>query len=1824
MKRLLLLFACWLSVVSLYAERVDVQTAQTVATNLATQMQEENSGMRSSSSAGVSLVYTAFGGSITPGNLKSGTNEADFYAFNIGSGQGFVIVSGEDRVHPVIGYSQKGAFKADKIPDNIKSWLEHYQEEITYAIKNNLQPSDKIQQEWLAYKSGIAMVAATAKVSLPTAEWNQGDPYNKMCPLIGGQRTLTGCVATAQSIIMKYHNHPTRATGGVSSYDGVTISYDNYKWENMLSQYNKGYSQTQADAVATLMFHCGANVEMDYGTEASGAVTALCAQSLIKNFGYDKQTRYIQKSRYNWDEWKELLNNELNDRRPVLYSGRSRSGGHAFVCDGSTSDGAYHINWGWGGYLNGNFLLTTLDAEGDHNGYSDDQGMTIGIQPAINSDYSYALRLYKSMSSDAKSVQQNTPFSLNVALINEGSADYTGYVNIALVDASYKIKEIISKSEQVNIELGGARYSWFEQKFNCTPTIALNNSDKVVAVYSPDGNNWEIAKGGSDMATEMSVTSGVIQPGKDDPNEPDAPLNISMFSNGFDGSYAPKGSNYTSVVIGFTSSDLSVPIRFRYKLKESSWRNKMTMSYGKSFDAINTPFKFESDGVAWMEANGHTIEYDQIRNYIKLEASETGTMEYEIAVYDPSKTTQYAKFDCSVQIVNPIQVSLSEIKGAKNTDIPFTLSVTDPGDFSRKQVRIQINSSSLTKENTTIKYTSGNSPETIVLSNPYPGSDNIEGEHTLSSLATTTYNYTFRSTSPLSESLMNLEIIDASNNQSIPHRAGTNITITDKEVPTPPEEVKYSPLQITNQGEQIGIATDQENMSKGSSCYLLAGAIKLSTGSFQGYMAVALTTGDHKIKEIISTPFDISFPDEYSWYSSFSFNCRIVNSTVESTDLIRLVSSTGSSVDDLANWSIVDGKNNETTNFIKAKGQEIRYHKITLPTVSGATIKSIGGSNADKVIHGWFYQFAVIPDDPSYTIAVKLDGKLIKPSITEQPTEYYIRSVTENKNITVEVFDPSSVNTIQAIRLTAGTLKSELTLQELACMKELTITGTMDARDFFTIRDNMFSLEKLNLAGVTIASYGNNPANGIPAAAFYIENLSNTTLKSILFPDNLTSINNDAFMLCSELKAITIPEKVTTYGINVFNSCRKLTNVTLKNPVPARINWCVFSGSNRENGTLTVPVGSQANYMAASEWNLFRTIIEARPESTEEEEFTSGLLSYRITSSTTVSITGTTDNNRTEYTIPSVVTNNGKSYDVKSIGTEAFNKCQNLKRFAPPASLDTIGRGAFSQCNMLETVLLPEGLIHIDEQAFEECTSLKTIEIPASVTFIGELSFMTCNQLSSIAVKANNANYASSEGVLYDKAKKTLLAYPNAKGTVFTIPQGVARIGVCAFVDCAITNITIPEGVTSIGEGAFDNCKSMQQITFPASLSYIDKEGSIFINCEETLKGIHCTNPVPLALEGDYPEYTFFYDSNLETGGLSKCILYVPKGSKEAYANAAGWKSFKNIEEEGEDLPAKPLVPISPDVAITIGNDHTYTDSEGGSDSFNGTVGTGNRETVINKLTINSTESKATTITFNWVTVGSGSTTSDASTTIMQTSNILINLLGSNSFGTWINNGTVKLTGNTNATLRNTTVNNNGIFTDETGLVTQVEGAAGLDISAPTDQEVLSGQSVTLIASTEVSSTYSLTFTWQQLQPDRSWIAIGLPNTITPNRSGLRVIGNTVSDPLTVRSDEAGTYRCVINNKVGNVSTTLTTQPATVTVKSTVDNATIDYGTKTYVRDRVLYIQTSVPTEIQIVNFNGLIIRNFRLPAGETRIDGLESGFYIIRFGNNQTVKITI
>lgn len=304
-------------------------------------------------------------------------------------------------------------------------------------------------------------------VELETAKWNQERPYNMLCPTINGKFSYTGCTITALAIVMRYHQWPEKGVGTLPGYQTYTYNVTvpdlllghTYDWENMLLEYPySGYSQAEANAVATLMRDCGIMVQADYGPVGSfgtAASTYYIPDGLKTYMGYDKRTRGISRNYYTTSEWNSLMQAELDSNRPVIYSGFNEEAGHAFVLDGYTDQNYYHVNWGWGGYCDGYFLLTALDpdgqgAGGSEGGYNMYQDAVIGIQKDTGEKGIEELR-YAECTIDGHyvnglfvdgTVVSGEPFELYIgALSNMGSETFVGDLMFGVADKEGKLVE---------------------------------------------------------------------------------------------------------------------------------------------------------------------------------------------------------------------------------------------------------------------------------------------------------------------------------------------------------------------------------------------------------------------------------------------------------------------------------------------------------------------------------------------------------------------------------------------------------------------------------------------------------------------------------------------------------------------------------------------------------------------------------------------------------------------------------------------------------------------------------------------------------------------------------------------------------------------------------------------------------------------------------------------------------------------------------------------------------------------------------------------------------------------------------------------------------------------------------------------------------------------------------------------------------------------------------------------------------------------------------------------------------------------------------------
>ncbi|MDY0339461.1 MAG: C10 family peptidase, partial [Acholeplasmataceae bacterium] len=218
------------------------------------------------------------------------TENPQFYIFNREDSAGFVIVAADDRVVPILGYADSGSFDPNNIPPNAQKWFENYTQQIQYAITNDLPVSAEIDSMWVDLLDGRQKSSSSTQTVTPLIQtkWDQGSPYNNSCPRGSGlfvSRSVTGCVATAMAQVMNYWEYPITGTG-FHSYNhdkygtlNANFASTTYDWANMPNQLTSSSSSTQQTAVATLMYHCGVSVDMNYGISSEGGSGAYVISS---------------------------------------------------------------------------------------------------------------------------------------------------------------------------------------------------------------------------------------------------------------------------------------------------------------------------------------------------------------------------------------------------------------------------------------------------------------------------------------------------------------------------------------------------------------------------------------------------------------------------------------------------------------------------------------------------------------------------------------------------------------------------------------------------------------------------------------------------------------------------------------------------------------------------------------------------------------------------------------------------------------------------------------------------------------------------------------------------------------------------------------------------------------------------------------------------------------------------------------------------------------------------------------------------------------------------------------------------------------------------------------------------------------------------------------------------------------------------------------------------------------------------------------------------------------------------------------------------------
>ncbi len=554
-------------------------------------------------------------------DLSRNTDYDNFYIFT--TENSFVIVSADDRAKPILAYSNEFPFVTENMPDNISYWLNSLEDEIQYAIDNDVKASKEIESEWDNLKKGVKPQPKNTVIVEPLIKtrWKQTTPFNDMCPTdSSGDRAIAGCVAIAMAQVMRYWEWPHKGEGShsyhLNSYGTIEADFSStiYDWDNMLVEPDITCTQEEQDAVATLAYHCGVSIEMYYGPNSSSAHTDDIPYALETYFGYSHNMQHAYKEDYSDSEWITLLKAELDAKRPVLYSGKYKEvggGGHSFVCDGYDENDYFHFNWGWGGTHDGYFAIGALnpgsiivnchnymalgvepgdvpiDAPSDVTTEVNGHDVTISWAPEADAHH---YKLYRNGFVINDNITTN---SFTDTYLAYGSYEYL--VRSVKADGYYSVfsntvEAVVSYQEPIPTNLTAEQEDGYNVKLNwdCleTNTAVLKYGDAESSEDKYGGNYLKLYWGQKYTAEQLSEYAG---------------LSITSFQ-----AYLPESDTYTLLIYkdvnGTPEQQVSQP--FNYD-GNGSW---VTVD-------LTTPFLIDGSSDIIITLNNNNIDYPAVHTY---------------------------------------------------------------------------------------------------------------------------------------------------------------------------------------------------------------------------------------------------------------------------------------------------------------------------------------------------------------------------------------------------------------------------------------------------------------------------------------------------------------------------------------------------------------------------------------------------------------------------------------------------------------------------------------------------------------------------------------------------------------------------------------------------------------------------------------------------------------------------------------------------------------------------------------------------------------------------------------------------------------------------------------------------------------------------------------------------------------------------------------------------------------------------------------------------------------------------------------------------------
>ena len=1250
---------------------------------------------------------------------RAPAKNASFYVVNDDANNRFVIVSADERMYQILGYSDNGTFSATDAPDGLLFLLDSYDNELSLIQNSTLNQKSKRTEK----KDPILPIIQSS--------WGQDDPYNLDCPTIKGEKKpASGCVATAMAQAMNLYKYPQKSSGEDVFYwlDSLktfhTYKFDNvtFEWNNITNTYDENSTEAQRLEVAKLMHACGASVFMQYWTSSS-ANPGDIPYAMIHNFGYNQNMQYVVKDYYSSEEWNTLIENELKAGRPILYGGNGSTiflgqdigeGGHRFILDGMDEDGLFHFNFGWEGECDGYFAVDAINPSQLYGlityDFNSTQGMVIGVTPETIGEpedifYTITLEMDTIVSVNTQTKIKYHPYCCS-NLSNE-QHNFTGELGIGAFDKNWNLVKTIALLDGSDLPAGSWKTFASSSYFRYDPSSFVDGSQFYVALYAKHANSQKPTLVRTKYG-EKDWYRAIVKDGKVYLNR-----KAIIIDDGDD-------VIHTDPIFPKIREGLYDVSALNQKGESAKWKITLTR------DIADTTLYYISN-------------------------IDSALINRNIAIKDVSgKIGTDGKIKLANRQIVGNNYELNNFSGADSIEI-----ITYPSENKMEIVGywgvIESATGDIVSQYHETKFTPDDG---IVIPNP---AIIVSDQHILTincadKEASIYYTYSANGTEPSVSSQKYTEPVSLTRNgiakaiaikgnlQSEVVSYEVNTFIVDKPSIAPVAEgSKTIKIECATNGASIYYSIDGKTPNTPYSGTFECGETSTiqAIAKLDGWNDSEVATYYHVVPptpDVVIENVKGNLPNIIAENDRMEMTSLTIKGELNGTDiqLIRKMLKDGKlAYLDIEDATICSGGEP----YDKDSSSEILW-KYTEDNVIGSGMFS------------WSQSLVSIKLPSTAKVvgmsALSYNSSLKDITIPINCQEIQYNAITNCDRLeTVHI--PALVNKID------GSNFSD-------CDKLVSITVDSENNYYESTEGILFDKDRETLikypCGLSYETYS------VPAGVRTIGEraFAGVGLSDITLPEGLIEIGTSAFSWCENLKNIVLPNSVRTMNMYAFNHCTSLSSVTLSDKLTELKTNAFGSCPNLRE----IHIGKEINVIEADAFADCTSIMafyvdDENPFFTQE----GGVLYTKDMSVLKIFPLALYIK---EFRVPEGVKTIGEyafrdNKNIKNIvltesttkiETSAFNRSA-IRNINLPSNLTEIRMWAFANCKNLESIILPDGIEELSSHVFSGCENLEYLKIPSSVKKIEDYALADCKLLSEIHCGIENINSLDVDYSTYSK-----------------------------------------------------------------------------------------------------------------------------------------------------------------------------------------------------------------------------------------------------------------------------------------------------------------------------------------------------------------------------------------------------------------------------------------------------------------------------------------